>query len=143
MTSIVITDGGRKEAGYKSRKSGDCVCRAISIATEQNYQEVYDALNELAKKERPRKGKTRSNSNTGVHKATIKKYMSNLGWSWIPTMKIGTGCKIHLKKDELPNGRLVVQVSKHLVAVIDGVIHDNHNPSRDGTRCVYGYWIKS
>lgn len=22
----------------------------------------------------------------------------------------------------------------------DGVIRDTHDPSRDGTRCVYGYW---
>ncbi len=39
-------------------------------------------------------------------------------------------------------GRLIVSVSKHMTAVIDGVIHDTHNPSRDGTRCVYGYWTK-
>jgi hypothetical protein len=37
----------------------------------------------------------------------------------------------------------VVRVSKHLVAVVNGVIYDNHNPSRDGTRCVYGYYVKA
>jgi hypothetical protein len=26
--------------------------------------------------------------------------------------------------------------------VIDGVIHDLYDPSRDGTRCVYGYYQK-
>jgi hypothetical protein len=139
---VVITDGGRKEAGYRSKKSGDCVCRAISIATKQDYQKVYDELNEVAERERPRGKKKRSNSNTGVYKATIKRYMENLGWTWVPTMKIGSGCKVHLKKEELPSGRLVVSVSKHLVAVIDGVIHDNHNPARNGTRCVYGYWTE-
>jgi hypothetical protein len=139
---IVITDGGRKEAGYRSKKSGDCVCRAISIATRQDYQKVYDDLNEFAERERPRGKKKRSNSNTGVYKATIKRYMENLGWTWVPTMKIGSGCKVHLKKEELPLGRLVVSVSKHLVAVIDGIIHDNHDPARNGTRCVYGYWIE-
>jgi hypothetical protein len=52
-------------------------------------------------------------------------------------------------------GRLVVRVSKHVCAVIDGVIRDTHDPSRvtevlgaDGRvrlahRCVYGYWIWS
>jgi hypothetical protein len=35
-----------------------------------------------------------------------------------------------------------VRVSKHLSAVIDGVIQDTHNPSRGGSRCVYGYYIK-
>jgi len=38
--------------------------------------------------------------------------------------------------------RLVAQVSKHVTAVIDGVFYDSHNPSRGGTRCVYGFWKK-
>jgi hypothetical protein len=57
-------------------------------------------------------------------------------------MFIGSGCKVHLKKDELPSGNLIVRVSKHIVAVIDGVIHDLSDPSRSGTRCVYGYFKK-
>jgi hypothetical protein len=61
---------------------------------------------------------------------------------WTPTMQIGLGCKVHLKPDELPQGRLVVCVSRHYTAVIDGVIHDNHDCSRDETRCVYGYYTK-
>jgi hypothetical protein len=66
--------------------------------------------------------------------------MKQLGWMWTPTMQIGSGCTVHLRADELPPGRLVVSVSKHLTAVIDGVIHDTHDCSRRGTRCVYGYW---
>jgi hypothetical protein len=49
-------------------------------------------------------------------------------------------CKVHLRDGELPMGRLVVSLSRYYAAVIDGVIHDTHDPSRDGTRCVYGYW---
>jgi hypothetical protein len=55
-------------------------------------------------------------------------------------MQIGSGCKVHLRADELPNGRLVVHTSRHSTAVIDGVIHDTYDPSRGGNRCVYGYW---
>jgi len=68
--------------------------------------------------------------------------MESTGWQWPPTMLIGQGCKVHLRAEELPAGRLVVSVSKHLVAVIDGVIQDTHDPSRNGTRCVYGYFTK-
>jgi len=139
---VVINDGGRKEAGYGGKNSRDCVCRAIAIATKQDYQIVYDSLNTLAERERPRGNKSRSHANKGISRPTIKRYMSSIGWTWTPTMGVGTGCKVHLRKDELPAGRLVVSVSKHLVAVIDGVIHDNHDPSRGGTRCVYGYWTK-
>ena len=46
------------------------------------------------------------------------------------------------ERHELPTGRLIVAVSKHLTTMIDGVINDTHNPSRDGKRCVYGYYQK-
>jgi hypothetical protein len=33
-----------------------------------------------------------------------------------------------------------VSREQHAVAVIDGVIRDTFDPSRDGSRCVYGYY---
>ncbi len=137
----VYDDGGRKEAGYKG-STGDCVCRAIAIATGLPYQKVYDDLNTWALSERSskrRRGK-KSNARTGVYRATYERYLRALGWVWTPTMRIGQGCKVHLKASELPKGRLIVMVTRHLTAVIDGVIRDTQDPSRGGTRCVYGYW---
>lgn len=131
-------DGGRAAAGFKGH-AGDCVARAVAIATGRPYREVYDAINNLAKFERRSRGK--SSAREGVRKETFRYYLKLLGWTWTPTMQIGSGCKVHLRADELPKGRLVVQVSGHLVAVIDGIIHDTHDCSRDGTRCVYGYWM--
>lgn len=128
-------DGGRNAAGFKGI-TNDCVVRAIAIAAEMDYAEVYKSINQLAKKN------GESTARNGVSKKTTKQYMQKIGWRWVATMQIGQGCKVHLKADELPQGRLVVSVSKHLVAVIDGVAHDNHDPRRGGTRCVYGYWIK-
>jgi hypothetical protein len=55
-------------------------------------------------------------------------------------MSIGSGCRVHLRDGELPPGRLVVKVSRHYAAVIGGVLHDTHDSTRGGTRCVYGYW---
>jgi hypothetical protein len=136
---FVEDDGGRADAGFKGN-AGDCVTRSIAIATQKPYREVYDELNWLAKKERPRNGKGRSSARDGVHRTTYHRYMLAHGWFWVPTMFIGSGCKVHLKKKELPKGRLVVRVSKHITAVIDGVIHDMHDPQRDGTRAVYGYY---
>ena len=69
--------------------------------------------------------------------------MAKLGYVWTATMGIGTGCRVHLREGELPMGRLVVSVSGHVTAVIDGVIHDTHNPDRNGWRCVYGYYSKA
>lgn len=139
----IFDDGGRVRAGFKG-KTGDCVTRAIAIAAQLPYREVYDALSTLGQNERTgtrKRGK--SHARTGVYKTTQRKFLVSLGWTWTPTMSIGSGCRVHLRASELPIGRLIVQVSKHTVAVINGVIHDTHDPSRNGTRCVYGYWRKT
>ena len=143
LLQFQFDDGGRKAAGYKG-KTGDCVVRSIAIATERPYQEIYDKVNALATRERTGKRKRgKSNARTGVYKGTTHKLLESLGWRWTPTMEIGSGCKVHLRADELPAGRLLVSVSGHMTAVMDGVIHDTHDPSRRGTRCVYGYWQRA
>ena len=143
---LTITDGGRRAAGFKSGM-GDCVARSIAIASLVPYQEVYARLaagNCLQRRgKRPSKGANLHSASHGINtnRKWFKDYMRELGFTWVPTMGIGTGCKVHLRKSELPAGRLVVAVSKHYTAVIDGVICDTHDPSRGGTRCVYGYWV--
>ena len=135
-------DGGRHEAGYKG-EAGDCACRAIAIATGLPYQQAYDLIIEYGKKERITKNKKhKSHPRTGVYTQCMRKLMKDLGWTWIPTMKIGSGCKVHVKADELPSGKIIVVASKHYIAIIDGVIQDTYDSSRNGTRCVYGYWQK-
>lgn len=137
---FIENDGGRAAAGYKG-KAGDCAARAISIATGRPYQEVYDAINALGAKERTgtRKRGT-SNARTGVHKEAVHKYMAAIGWKWTATMRIGSGCRVHVREDELPDGRLVLNLSRHYAAVVDGALHDTYDSSRAGKRCVYGYW---
>ena len=112
-----FNDGGRIAAGYKG-SAGDCVVRSVAIATGLPYQEIYDLVNELSAREHTGKRKRgTSNARTGVHKSAIKWLMESLGWQWTPTMQIGSGCTVHLRAHELPSGRLVVSVSKHLTAV--------------------------
>lgn len=138
----VYNDGGRSNY-FKAEKVGDCVARAIAIGTGKDYKEVYDALNKLAKQERTSMKKQGvSNARNGVYKETFKKYLEGLGWVWHPTMQIGQGCKVHLNAEELPKGTIIVSVSKHLTCMIDGVINDTYDCSREGTRCVYGYYTK-
>lgn len=139
----VFDDGGRAAAGIKGRGS-DCVTRSIAIATGIPYMEVAYAIKEAARRERPRKGRERSHWRFGVWKRTYHKYITSLGWLWMPTMFVGSGCLVHMRSNELPAGRLIVSLSGHMTCVIDGVIHDSTDDevSRDGTRCVYGYYYK-
>lgn len=150
----VFDDGGREAAGYKGN-AGDCVCRAIAIASGLPYQQVYDDLSQGAFSERGKHAKKTRSARNGIHvsRKWFKEYMASIGFEWVPTMGIGTGCRVHLTDGELPSGRLVVAVSKHYTAVIDGVIHDTHDPqratifyennqpARTAHRCVYGYYI--
>jgi hypothetical protein len=141
MTVIqhVHDDGGRAAAGFRG-DTGDCVTRAAAIASGRPYTEVYALVNELAQRERPRDRRSRSGARTGVFKQTTRRVMAALGGQWTPTMEVGSGCRVHLRADELPAGRIVVSLSHHVAAVVDGVLHDTHDCSREGTRCVYGYW---
>lgn len=136
-----FNDGGRAAAGFKGA-ARDCVVRAIAIAAELPYSEVYALVNGTAARER-RKGGRRSSARCGVYKSTFRQILAGMGWEWVPTMGIGTGCKVHLNASELPAGRLIVSVSRHLCAVVDGVLMDNHDCSRGGARCVYGYFRKA
>ena len=137
MTEWVHDDGGREAAGFRGT-TGDCVTRAIAIATELPYRDVYDALHGLAH-ERGVTGR-KASPRYGVSRKDYDRYLSALGWVWAPTMQIGQGCTTHLRPDELPGGRIIVRLSRHLSAVVDGIVHDTYDTSREGTRCVYGYW---
>lgn len=133
-------DGGRAEAGFKG-STGDCVTRAIAIATGQPYAEVYKAMADINANYRGRswsRGKRTARAGVPVRSKAFKDYMAALGWTWTPTMGIGTGCQVHLDDGELPAGRLIVAVSKHYTTVIDGVIHDTFDP-RHGKTMNYEY----
>lgn len=142
-------DGGRAEAGRKG-DAGDCVTRAIAIATGVPYGEVYDGLHERALGDRAymarlqlrygANARRHASPRDGVERRIYEPYLLEEGFVWRPTMKIGSGCTVHMAPGELPDDDLVVSLSKHLSAVRGGVVYDTHDPCRDGTRCVYGYY---
>ena len=146
---LKIDDGGRAAAGYKGY-AGDCVVRSIAIVTKLPYQQIYNDLfkanqqfRTTSKTKLARSLKQKNDTpRTGTHRVVLKKYLKKLGWNWTPTMFIGQGCKVHLKKNELPSGILIISCSKHITVVKNGVLYDTYDCIRSGTRCVYGYWSK-
>jgi len=147
--SFQSNDGGREKAGFKGG-AGDCVVRSIAIAANLPYMQVYEDLrlaneryaqvknDRLAKRLSSKEASPRN----GNHRNVFHDYILAHSFEWVPTMKIGAVCQVHLRPDELPDGVLIAKVSKHLTAIIEGVIHDTHNPSRGGKCCVYSYYIK-
>lgn len=129
--NFVYNDGGRSKY-FTAKNVGDCATRAIANATGLDYKLVYKALCKYA-------GKSVRN---GCPKNADKKLLTELGWNWVATMHIGSGCQTHLDERDLPYGTIIVAVSAHLTCVKDHTIYDTYNCSRGGTRCVYGYWEK-
>ena len=145
---VVLTDGGRSQY-FNTKTNNECVVRAIVIATGMDYLEVF---NELTERQKAWANTSRSKrakaclkkgariSKNGVYDEVWKPYLAELGFVYTATMGIGTGCKVHLKAEELPSGTIICNLSRHVVCVKDGVVHDTHDCTREGTRCVYGYW---
>src|SRR5262245_53539736 len=154
MTAWIFDDGGRADSGRRG-KTGDCVTRAIAIVAGLPYGQVYD---ELFTRSRaywldpghkyaariadmtPARRTPLLTPNNGMTPKVYKPFLAELGMVWTPTMFVGKGTSVHVRADELPAGRLILRCSKHLTTMIDGIIHDTYDPSRDGTRAVYGYW---
>lgn len=143
--SFQFTDGGREAAGFRG-EAGDCVTRAIAVALRLPYREVYDELSLRMES----LGRARSARN-GIPRKVYEDYLGERGWRWFPTMHIGSGCTVHLRAEELYEHAFgdptilygvsfIVRLSRHVCAVVDGVVRDTHDPSRNGTRCVYGYF---
>ena len=149
-------DGGRSKY-FKADNVGDCVTRAIAIALNKDYKEVYDELNKMAKKESTKRhrGHKRSQSRNGVFKETWKRYLAKAGWVHVSTCAIGsTKGKLRFVDGALPEqGTYIVQLSRHLTTLVDGVINDTYDCSKkkyydwetgdlvtNDERCVYGYW---
>jgi hypothetical protein len=148
----VRNDGGRRAAGYDNAGDcGGCVPRAIAIASGLPYRVVLDALTvgtvRYVKRfprswiarwiKRSRHGRGWDPS-YGCYYTIYSNYLKSIGWQYTPV-----DGRLHLRVDEIPPGRLIVRVHRHLVAVIDGAIHDTHNSGRTGCRPVIGYWRAS
>jgi hypothetical protein len=127
-TRWIYNDGGRAAAGFNGT-TGDCACRAIAIATGKPYREVYAELNALCALLGPR----RASAETGLPDRIAHIYLGQLGWRWTSTDKA------RLHRWDLPPGRIIAAVSKHLVALVDNVVHDDGEHWR-GRRPVYGYY---
>ena len=153
LCRFVKDDGGRSKSGIPGadRKVGDCVARAIAIATQRPYREVHDALvvgavhhvatdtSEYGKWARRRGGVRHFDADHGCADKVYGRYLESLGWKFTATPSRGPGTA-HLRTGELPRGRLIVKINRHLVAVIDHVIHDLFDCGRSGRVHVKGYW---
>jgi len=126
----VWNDGGRCGSGYVGL-TGDCVVRAIAIATGISYRDVYREIGQATEKS-PRHG---------VPTRVAEAFLAARGW------RAFHGIGDSLFADALPSGVVIVhlvsttrQRGGHFCTVIDHVIHDTWNPSEDERYCIGSYW---
>ena len=132
LMEYIYNDGGRSK--YFKGKAEDCVCRAISIASNRDYKEVYDSLKKAVGT--PRNGVFTTNK-------AFKDWMVANGFVWTPCSGIGVKTSVHFIEGELPKGRLVCSVANHYVAVVDDKVYDTWDSrynSFNEVRRIYGYW---
>jgi hypothetical protein len=138
-----ICDDGGQPAGVR----GGCVVRAIAIATGKPHREVHQELIEATRRyasthrnrvvEWIKRGRSGYDPIPACYEKIYSPYLENLGWRRVST----DNRKVRLRADELPPGRLIVEVHRHLVAVIDGVIHDTYDSGGAGRRPVKAFYI--
>ena len=136
MTNFIINDGGRADAGFKGRAK-DCVVRAVAIATGGNYRTVYKEVNAMGL----RIDGVKSCARTGVPLNTLNEFMKQAGFEYVvlpQTFKDRTNLANYIA----PSGNVVIDLAGHVVASIDGVLHDigNTRASKYGRRIVRGYF---
>lgn len=128
---FVWNDGGRAACGFVG-STGDCVTRAIAIATGKVYRDVYDSLSDLSEQ----------TARHGVYQDEIDAYLRREGWSQAKARMIDP--------DAIPSGVLILQFdpssqsrkrTRHLACVIDHTLHDTWNPFEDSEYVVESYWI--
>ena len=149
--NFIHNDGGRSAAGYKGR-TGDCVVRAVAIATRQDYRKVYRDCARINEAEGGKRSCRNGVRTSGEHFAA---YMQKLGWTFVNARKGGA----RMNGDELSAlGRdqqrdfiahvTPMGMSSHYAAVINGVFNDTWDSSRvkrctdweNGPARVKGYW---
>ncbi len=122
-------DGGRAACGFVGT-TGDCVTRAISIATGSVYRDVYAELGEASQKS-PR---------CGMPIDIAASYLAKRDWQNCD----GLGKTFDGKG--LPDGVVILHVSSphrrshHFCTVVDHVVHDTWSPSDDEDYVINRFW---
>ena len=123
-SGMVYDNGGRTgfdlHRGTPVEPVGDCVIRAIAIALNADYGEVWTALNTEQEK---RYG---HNVDEGVHSQISYPYLTEKGWLRLTLTRPQDAREIAAK---LPGEQAILCQPLHFVASVNGVCHDTWNSS--------------
>ena len=118
----------------KNKITNDCIIRAITIATNKRWEDVYRELTELG----IRKGLMIND------KKNWKAYIKMLGYEKQKTPKKEDNKRYSIKEfyEELAETQqiYIVSIRSHLTIIKDKNLYDTWNCSN---KCMGNYWVKS
>ncbi len=154
MITFQQHDGGREDAGFRGR-ANDCVTRAMAIAMDRDYMDVYKELSQRQKayclaqvrkceRSRPRHARywerraKRSSARNGMLHQISRPYLKELGWE----MTSG-----YTRIEDFPEkGTFLICQKGHMATIKDGVLYDKFDcrryPGRRSSR-VLAYFVKA
>lgn len=122
---FVDSDGGRA-VSKRSRQRNDCTVRALALTTVVPYDEAYDRLMAAGRKSSRSFAITRWLPKSGIGFTKVS-YPAVKGQRRMTLGEFALG--------DGSEGRWIACCAKHVIAVIDGAIHDDGKPRYDA--CVY------
>jgi hypothetical protein len=127
-------DGGRSTSGFVGL-TGDCVTRAIAIATGIAYRDVYAALHE----------RSAVSPRLGVAQSVYGPYLKEKGWT--VQKALGLPLVTELTLAGPADGIRIVGCAKedgsrsHLFSWIHGELHDTWDPRDDNEHRATEFWV--
>jgi hypothetical protein len=149
---FIETDGGRKAAGFVGT-TGDCVTRALTIATGEPYKQVYQELFDIAKEYSKTQSTPTARSiarrgatpRRGVHKEVYDIFLKKRGWGYLPRTNKQGRAEVTLHECTFdPAKTYIVSVRRHLTVIKGGTLLDSYDPT-DGEKKnvgVKGYYLR-
>lgn len=147
----LYNDGGRSK--YFKGNAGDCVVRAIAIATSTDYKIVYDELYQAnkeylaSKKTKVAKRMKSATPRNGNFKTIYKKYLISKGWEWVTLKKFGSTERTKLDALTHLKTPIIVSVNRHLLCMINGTVNDTWDSrysfweETKSVKTAHGYFI--
>ncbi len=98
------------------KKTGDCVVRALAIAEDKNWLDVYDRLCKIG-----RRLYKMPNS-----KDSYEDFLTSWGWvkQKMPKQPNGKRYTVKMLAEKHPEGRMVIATTGHLTVVLNGDLYD-------------------
>lgn len=115
----------------KNLRVGDCVKRALTFATGEDYMEIQRQLNKIKREV----GAKNYSSNT-----VWNKFIQNKGWKEMSFQAVKGESRMNGEMfcKKFKTGTYILRMAHHLTVCKGGIIYDTWNCSK---KCVYKAWV--